>query len=240
MKSPPYYPKGNGCIENVHNFLKTCIRWQVSSDTAWNEEAHIAFTTFNFVQNEHAKESAFFLCLEEMHTHYLLNYWIQKSDIWMINSLSLLVLYTLIETYVLTIHNIKVSRERQDTRFEDVSIIKCNFGKYNIFDRPDEAMLFVMVKDCLWLNIFLLYRPLKNFALLIKDTQLWHTQCYNFKPVIMYELDTIKENHGIWDTVKHIILWLYEVDNWNKQMWVGRLRKSIFAMSNLYIWWMNC
>ena len=37
---------------------------------------------------------------------------------------------------------------------------KYNFVKYNIFHKHDEAMLFVMVKACLWLNIFLLFGTL--------------------------------------------------------------------------------
>ena len=41
------------------------------------------------------------------------------------------------------------------------------FGKFNIFHRPDEAMLFVMVKVCLRLKIYLFYGTFENFVLLI-------------------------------------------------------------------------
>ena len=40
------------------------------------------------------------------------------------------------------------------------------FGKCNIFHRPDEAMLFVMVKDYLHLEIFLFLSPLRTLFFL--------------------------------------------------------------------------
>ena len=40
--SSPYYPQGNGHIENVHNFLKMCIQKHVFSELAWDEVVHIA------------------------------------------------------------------------------------------------------------------------------------------------------------------------------------------------------
>ena len=57
----PYYPWGTRCIENVHNFLKICIRKQVSYEHAWDKVTHIACVAYNFVPNEHAKGSVFFL-----------------------------------------------------------------------------------------------------------------------------------------------------------------------------------
>ena len=43
---------------------------------------------------------------------------------------------------------------------------KYSFGKYNIFQGRDEAMLSVMVKACLQINIPLLFRTLDNFVFL--------------------------------------------------------------------------
>ena len=51
----PDYPQGNGCIENVHHFLKMCIWRHVSAGCAWDKVVHIACTTYNFVSNEHFK-----------------------------------------------------------------------------------------------------------------------------------------------------------------------------------------
>ena len=44
---------------------------------------------------------------------------------------------------------------------------KFNFGKYNIFHIHDEVTLFAMVKACLQLKKFVLFRALENFVLLI-------------------------------------------------------------------------
>ena len=54
--SCPYYPHGNGCFENVHNFLKMCLWKHVSSELVWDEVVYIAFVAYNFVPNEHSKE----------------------------------------------------------------------------------------------------------------------------------------------------------------------------------------
>ena len=56
-----YYPQGNGNLEHIHNFHKTCIWKDVSSELAWDEVTHIACTAYNFVLNEHSKESVLFL-----------------------------------------------------------------------------------------------------------------------------------------------------------------------------------
>ena len=46
------------------------------------------------------------------------------------------------------------------------SVPSIHIGKYNIFQRPDEAMLFVMVKAHLYLKIFLFSELSENSALL--------------------------------------------------------------------------
>ena len=53
------------------------------------------------------------------------------------------------------------------------SVVSMNVGKYNIFYRPDEAMLFVIVKACLHLKIILLFITLKDFILLINGLALF-------------------------------------------------------------------
>ena len=47
--SSPYYAQGNGCIENVHDFLKMCIQKHVSSELALDEVVHITCASYNFV-----------------------------------------------------------------------------------------------------------------------------------------------------------------------------------------------
>ena len=43
---------------------------------------------------------------------------------------------------------------------------KCNIFKYNIFHRPDEVMLFAMVKACLCSKNVMLFRTIKEFIII--------------------------------------------------------------------------
>ena len=52
-------------IGNVNNFLKMNIWKHVSSELAWDKVTHIVYEVYNFVLNEHHKESAFFLMFEK-------------------------------------------------------------------------------------------------------------------------------------------------------------------------------
>ena len=68
--SSPYYPWSNGYIENSHSFLKMCMQEHVSSKLVLDEVFHIACAAYNFIPNEHSKNSLLSLCLGEMHIHY--------------------------------------------------------------------------------------------------------------------------------------------------------------------------
>ena len=59
--SPPYHPKSNGRIEGFHLFLKACIAKHISPGLEWDEVCLIATAAYNFLPNEHARESPFFL-----------------------------------------------------------------------------------------------------------------------------------------------------------------------------------
>ena len=57
----PYRPSSNGCIEGFHKFLKACIAKHVSSQLEWTNVIPLACAAYNFLPNEHSKESPFFL-----------------------------------------------------------------------------------------------------------------------------------------------------------------------------------
>ena len=59
--SPPYHPQSNGQIEGFHLFLKACIAKHISPGLEWDEVCPIAMAAYNFLPNEHARESPFFL-----------------------------------------------------------------------------------------------------------------------------------------------------------------------------------
>ena len=59
--SPPYRPQSNGRIEGFHAFLKTCLAKHVSANIEWDEVCTLATAAYNFLPNEHSKESPFFI-----------------------------------------------------------------------------------------------------------------------------------------------------------------------------------
>ena len=59
--SPPYRPQSNGRIEGFHAFLKTCLAKHVSPSVEWDEVCALATAAYNFLPNEHSRESPFFI-----------------------------------------------------------------------------------------------------------------------------------------------------------------------------------
>ena len=59
--TPPYHPQSDGRIEGFHNFLKACISKHVSANMEWDDVVPLACAAYNFLPNEHSKESPFFL-----------------------------------------------------------------------------------------------------------------------------------------------------------------------------------
>ena len=59
--SPPYHPQSNSRIDGFHLFLKACMAKHISPGLEWDEVCPIAMAAYNFLPNEHARESPFFL-----------------------------------------------------------------------------------------------------------------------------------------------------------------------------------
>ena len=59
--SPPYRSQSNGRIEGFHAFLKTCLAKHVSPSVEWDEVCTLATAAYNFLPNEHSRESPFFI-----------------------------------------------------------------------------------------------------------------------------------------------------------------------------------
>ena len=57
----PYHPASNGQIEGFHAFLKACIAKHVVPQLEWDVLVPLACAAYNFIPNEHSKESPFFL-----------------------------------------------------------------------------------------------------------------------------------------------------------------------------------
>ena len=61
LYTPPYHPSFNGRIEGFHAFLKACIAKHVVPQLEWHVLVPLACAAYNFIPNEHSKESPFFL-----------------------------------------------------------------------------------------------------------------------------------------------------------------------------------
>ena len=61
LYTPPYYPALNGRIEGFHAFFKAIIAKHVVSQLEWDVLVPLACAAYNFIPNEHSKESPFFL-----------------------------------------------------------------------------------------------------------------------------------------------------------------------------------
>ena len=58
---PPYWPQSNGRIEGFHNFLKSCLAKHISRNREWDDVAPLPTTSYNWLPNQHSKESPFFV-----------------------------------------------------------------------------------------------------------------------------------------------------------------------------------
>ena len=61
LYTPPYHPASNGRIEGFHAFLKACIAKYIAPQLEWDVLVPLACAAYNFMPNEHSKESPFFL-----------------------------------------------------------------------------------------------------------------------------------------------------------------------------------
>ena len=61
LYTPPYHTASKGRIEGFHTFLKACIAKHVAPQLEWGVPIPLACAAYNFIPNEHSKESPFFL-----------------------------------------------------------------------------------------------------------------------------------------------------------------------------------
>ena len=58
--SPAYRPQAKGRIEGFHKYLKQCIGKHIQCHQEWDDITHLATAAYNYMQNQHSKESPFF------------------------------------------------------------------------------------------------------------------------------------------------------------------------------------
>ena len=59
--SPPYRLQSNGKIEGFHKFLKCCLAKHISRHREWDSVVPQVTVLYNWLPNEHSKESLFFV-----------------------------------------------------------------------------------------------------------------------------------------------------------------------------------
>ena len=110
----PYRPSSNGCIEGFHNFLKACIAKHVSSQLEWTNIIPLACAAYNFLLNEHSKESPFFLMFGR-DTVLPLTSLLSPQLRYLGNDLNILSLEALKNMYQIATENLRRSRARRDS-----------------------------------------------------------------------------------------------------------------------------
>ena len=82
INSSPYRPQTNGRIESFHFFLKACISKHITPKIEWDDVVPLACAAYNFLPNEHSKESPFLPYVWKRYNFtYLINYCNHRCNI---------------------------------------------------------------------------------------------------------------------------------------------------------------
>ena len=108
--TPPYRPQSNGHIEGFHNFLKACLSKHISRDREWDDVTLLAPASYNWLPNQHSRESPFFVMFgRDALTN--LQHLIKPKLRYMGTSELILDLETMSNIYQVQIHNLKLARQ---------------------------------------------------------------------------------------------------------------------------------
>ena len=110
----PYRPSSNGRIKGFHNFLKSCISKHVSSQLEWTSVLPLACAAYNFLLNEHSKESPFFLMFGR-DAVLPLNSLLSPQLRYLGNDLNVLSLEALKNMYLIVTENLCKARTHRDS-----------------------------------------------------------------------------------------------------------------------------
>ena len=109
---PPYRPQSNGRIESFHYFLKVCIAKHINSQLEWDDVVPLACAAYNFLPNEHSRESPFFL-MYGRDPLLPLNKLLQPKIRYLGNNENILSLEVLKNRYQLVVTNLKLAQEKR-------------------------------------------------------------------------------------------------------------------------------
>ena len=120
LYTPPYHPASNGRIEGFHAFLKACISKHISPQLEWDDLVPLACAAYNFIPNEHSKESPFFLMFGRDPV-LPLNTLLKPKIRYMGNDINIISLETMKKLYEIMATNLKLAWEKWDPQEQPIS-----------------------------------------------------------------------------------------------------------------------
>ena len=115
LHTPPYHPASNGRIEGFHAFLKACIFNHIAPQLEWDDLVPLACAAYNFIPNEHSKESPFFLMFRR-DPILPLNTLLEPKIRYLGNDINVLSLEAMKNMFEIAATNLKLARERGDPK----------------------------------------------------------------------------------------------------------------------------
>ena len=140
LYTPPYHLASNGRIEGFHAFLKACISKHISPQLEWDDLVPLACAAYNFIPNEHSKESPSFLMFGRDPV-LPLNTLLESKIRYMGNDIKILSLEAIKRLYEIMATNLKLAREKGDPQEQpmptklqpgDMVLIQKYIGDYRI------------------------------------------------------------------------------------------------------------
>ena len=120
LYTPPNQPASNGRIEGFHAFLKACISKHIAPQLEWDDLVPLACAAYNFIPNEHSKESPFFLMFERDPV-LPLNTLLEPKIRYLGNDINVLSLDAMKNMFEIAATNLKLAQERGDPQDQPLS-----------------------------------------------------------------------------------------------------------------------
>ena len=115
LYTPPYLLASNGRIEGFHAFLKACIAKDIAPQLEWDVLVPLACAVYNFIPNEHSKESPFFLMFGRDPV-LPLNTLSGPKMRYLGNDINILSLEAMNNMFEIAATNLKIAREKGDPK----------------------------------------------------------------------------------------------------------------------------
>ena len=108
--TPTYRPQSNGHIVGFHNFLKTCLSKHISRHIEWDDITPMATASYNWLPNQHSKESPFFVMFGRDALTNLQH--LIKPKLRYMGTIDLILdLELMLNIFQVQIHNLKLARQ---------------------------------------------------------------------------------------------------------------------------------